>query len=151
MGKGEQILLYGEKNLLLPWLKYEQPNQEAIKKIISPITSLVIVQINKTKKALISNTVTIVIKNIHQSRSLFSAVMPTLPAFILVTRLMASVFPKKIRKQDFLQVAIILGFLLGGVQDLWWGFLHPQSWNLLGFLVKCVLLVAPASLSGDPS
>lgn len=31
MGKGEQILRYGEKNLLLPSLKYEQPNQEAIK------------------------------------------------------------------------------------------------------------------------
>ena len=25
-GKEEQILLYGDKNLLLPWLKYEQPN-----------------------------------------------------------------------------------------------------------------------------
>lgn len=30
MGNGKQNLLYGDKNLLLPWLKYEQPNQEAI-------------------------------------------------------------------------------------------------------------------------
>jgi len=29
-GKGKEIPLYGHKNLLLPWLKYEQPNQETI-------------------------------------------------------------------------------------------------------------------------
>lgn len=72
----------------------------------------------------------------------------TLPGFFWVTRLMVQSFPKT--PGDLLQVCQHPRIFAGGWQCLWWDFLHPQSWDLLGFIFKYFfLLVVPASLWGQ--